>query len=202
MPHVTVGAPCQPFFLVPFTAAAAVCTADQRENYIASPSLALALAENYNNSLATRPIHANSKQCSSSARRMCLLYSRRRARTLTTDDWAVRALHMHVDVHLYLSFSVGTPFSRHDDKHYTRSQVPMKLYEHSDVHMKHQYEHSAVPMKLPKALGWLCYLLTWYMIKHRTAGLSRRSSEQSLFGDMLHSCRASQWTPLIRDSSP
>ena len=78
VPHVAVGAPCQPFFLVPFTAAAAaaaVCTAEQRETDI-SPSRSLTFAEDYNNSLASRPIHTNSKQCSSSARRVRLLYTR------------------------------------------------------------------------------------------------------------------------------
>ena len=56
---------------------------------------------------------------------------------------------MHVHVHLQLSPSVGTPFRRHENHHYERSEVPMKLCEHSDVPMKHQYKHSDVPMKLP-----------------------------------------------------
>ena len=56
--------------------------------------------EHYNNSLASRPINANSNQCSSSARRVRLLYSRGCARPLTTDDWALRLPPMHVHVHL------------------------------------------------------------------------------------------------------
>ena len=69
---------------------------------------------------------------------------------------------MHVDVHLQLSPSVGTPFRRYENNHYERSEVAMELYvEHSEVslkhqyeysevaRMKHQYEHSDVPMKLP-----------------------------------------------------
>ena len=53
---------------------------------------------------------------------------------------------MHVDVHLELSLSVGTPFHRHENNHHERSEVLMKLCEHSDVPMKHQYGHSDVPM--------------------------------------------------------
>ena len=54
---------------------------------------------------------------------------------------------MHVDAHLQLSLSVGTPFRRHQNKRYERSEDPMNLYEHSDVPMKHQYEHFEDPMK-------------------------------------------------------
>ena len=39
-------------------------------------TLTLAFAENYNNSLASKPIHTNSKQFSSSARRLRLLLAR------------------------------------------------------------------------------------------------------------------------------
>ena len=56
---------------------------------------------------------------------------------------------MHVDVHLQLRPSVGTPFRRHENNHYDRSEVPMKLHEHSDVPMKLQNEHSDVAIKLP-----------------------------------------------------
>ena len=57
---------------------------------------------------------------------------------------------MHVDVHLSLTQPFGRyPFRRHENSYYERSEVPMKLCERSDVPMKHQYENSDVPMKLP-----------------------------------------------------
>ena len=56
---------------------------------------------------------------------------------------------MYVDVHLELSPSVGNPFRRHENNHFGRSEVPMKLCEHSDVPTKRQYEYSDVLMKLP-----------------------------------------------------
>ena len=83
VPHVDVGTPCQPFSLVPFISAT-VCTADQRKKlHLAVASVGL--RRNYNNSLASRRIHTNSKQCSPSARCVRLLYSRGCARTLTDD---------------------------------------------------------------------------------------------------------------------
>ena len=61
-----------------------VYTAEQREIYISSPSLRWPSQKN--TTIASRPIHTNSKQCSSSARRVRLLYSHGCVRKTITDD--------------------------------------------------------------------------------------------------------------------
>ena len=69
-----------------------------------------------------------------------------------TEDRALplpRMYDMLIFINLLFGPSVGAPFCRHENNHYERSAVPLKLrYELSDIPMNHVYEHSDVPIKL------------------------------------------------------
>ena len=84
VPHFPVGAPLtSPSSMFRYQQQ---CAQSKQERSISSPSLALALTQNHNNNLGSRPINTNSRQCSSFARRVRLFHSRSCARTLMTDD--------------------------------------------------------------------------------------------------------------------
>ena len=104
--------------------------------------------ENHDNSLASRPIHTNNRQCSSSAWCVRLVYSLSCAQTLMTEDRALplpRMYDMLIFINLLFGPSVGAPFCRHESNHYERSAVPLKLRQNSE---SNHYERSAVPLKL------------------------------------------------------
>ena len=115
--------------------------------------------QNHNNSLASRAIHTNSRQCSSSARRVRVLHSRSCARTLITDDWALRLPRMYIInmlVCIYNSALPSVPPSV--DMRTTIINVPKIPWNYTNIPtfrcMKHQYEHSDVPMQSPR---WWCH---------------------------------------------